>query len=98
MDVTKVVNEGRNFTYNNYLNTHGQHRFWKEVDHLIEAFDYHKELLRPTIAAQASYHNQANRNCPATAALQQSESSGINIPVQKVPPRMTVYPRNPKYY
>ena len=91
LDLGKMVEDARNFTYNNLLNARGQDVFWLEIDRLIEHFDYHKEHLRPM-------------KQPAATVVSQQGDIGNNwghdntINNQQTQPRVTVYPKNPKYY
>ena len=40
------------FTVWNQLNDDGRHRFWREVDRLIQDFDYDKDKFKPVRQVQ----------------------------------------------
>ena len=90
LDVNRMVDDPRNFTYDNHFNTRGQAIYWNEVDRLLERFDQHKEPLRPEKQAE---------NLPEPEARQATFTTATTSrPTNTVQPRMMTYPKDAKFY
>ena len=46
-DVSKVIAEPHYFNQRNELNEDRMHKFWREIDKLLELFNYDKEKFKP---------------------------------------------------
>ena len=96
MDVGKDIADGHNFTYNNILNTWAQIEYWNAVNQLIERFDYYKESLRPGEKEQPPANNTMQPMPHSSHS--HTDANYQHQPINSVAPRITIYPKNSKYY